>query len=217
MTMKIDPYKILNTIDQYVFSKDQNGRYTYVNDQFAQIAGVSSANDVLGKTDHELIWCDQADLYHAADKEVLLGKSFYKQEQIQHRGTKSVRIMITRVPLYSEVKTVVGIVGCFFDCHNKLLLEATGEYDYDKKRLYLEFVPEWLSLQEVRVCFYLLHGFTGNKIATKVGTTESTVRFHIENIKNKMQCKNKSEIPEKCMKTGIAWQIFSLQHINNAG
>jgi len=214
--MNIDIRRILDAIDQYVFCKDLHGTYIYANEPFAQIAGAGSAEKIIGKTDYDLVWKNQGDFYRASDLEVLSGKPIIREEHIQSRVNGSTRIMITKVPFYSDTGEIIGVLGNFFDCKNSLILEAKGVFDEEKHRLYLEFVPEWLSSAETRVCFYLIHGFQAQKIADKTGTSVSTVRFHIENIKNKMQCSNKSEIPEVAMRTGIAWKIMSLQHLNES-
>lgn len=214
--MNIDFTTILDAIDQYVFCKDKQGVYVYGNESFARIAGVHSKAAIIGKTDYDLPWKSQADLYRLNDQEVLDGKPLIRAEQMQPRadGTSS-RIMITKVPYRSASGEIIGVLGNFFDCQQYLILETKGVFDKGKHRLYLEFVPEWLSAAEVRVCFYLIHGFSAARISEKIGSSISTVRFHIENIKNKMRCKNKNEITEVAMRTGIAWKIFSLQHVSD--
>lgn len=214
--MKIDAMKILDSIDQYIFCKNIAGEYVYVNLPFARVAGFTLPEEVLGKTDRDLIWRQQADFYEESDRDVLNGNSVIREEQVQVRSDGSARIMMTKTPFLSEDGQIIGVVGNFFDCQNSLILEAKGEFDEQKKRLYLGFVPEWLSFSEVRICFYLIQGFSAPKISEKSGISVSTVRYHIENIKNKMQCGNKSEIPEVAMRTGIAWKIMSLQHVGDS-
>jgi len=214
--MNIDAIKILDMIDQYVFCKDKNGVYIYANERFAEVSGAGSKQAIIGKTDKDLVWKNQAEHFRLSDQQVLSGKPLFRAEKTQTRaGGKTARIMMTKVPYLSGNGEIIGVLGNFFDCEDHLILETKGVFDQEKHRLYLEYVPEWLSASEVRVCFYLIHGFPAARISEKIGTSVSTVRYHIENIKNKMQCKNKSEIPEVAMRTGIAWKIFSLQHVND--
>lgn len=214
--MNIDACSILDAIDQYVFCKDLSSTYIYANEPFALLAGAQSKEAIIGKTDFDLVWKQDAVDYQLCDQQVISGKPLIKTEKIQHRGSASARIMLTKIPLRGPDGNIIGVLGNFFDCQHRLILEATGKFDEEKHRLYLEFVPEWLSFTEVRVCFYLIHGFSAQRISEKTGTSISTVRYHIENIKNKMQCSNKSEIAEVAMRTGIAWKIFTLQHVNEA-
>ena len=213
--MEFDPGKVLNSIEQYVFCKDKLGVYTFANDPFSEIAGFNSGKEIIGKTDKELIWHEQADFYNSCDKSVLSGIPLLRDSQIQIRKEGPTKIIITKKPYLSRNGDIIGIIGNFFDADNTLVLETTGDFDENKGRLYLGFTNEWLSLSEIRICFYLIHGFSAPKISSKTNLSVSTVRFHIENIKSKMQCSNKNEITEKAMKTKIAWKILSLQHISS--
>lgn len=213
--MNIDTFRLLDTIDQYVYAKDKSGVYIYANEPFAQIAGCRTRDEIIGKTDLDLVWRNEAKEYAECDRRVLEGRPLVRDEQVQLRKNGSSRIIITKKPYFSDDREIVGIVGNFFDTENALILETKGEFDQAKGRLYLGFTPEWLSFAEVRICFYLIHGFSAPKIAEKTGITTSTVRYHIDNIKNKMQCGNKSDIPAAAMKTGIAWKILSLQHVGD--
>lgn len=213
--MNIDALKLLDRIDQYVYLKSVDGTYIYANEKFVHISGMATLEEIIGKTDYDLAWRDQAKDNEAADREVFAGKTIIKADKTQIRATGFARIIESKCPFRCDRGEIIGLLGNFFDCDNRLILETTGSFDEKKHRLYLEFIPEWLSLKEVRVCFYLIHGFSAQRIAEKTGTSVSTVRFHIENIKEKMQCANKNEIVEIAMKTGVAWKILTLHHAND--
>lgn len=214
--MNIDALKILNRIDQYVYLKDKGGVYRYVNESFAKMAGLNSQL-IIGKTDRDLNWKVKVDpgRWALMDAQVLAGESIVRAEETYRCAQGDFTILITRTPYRGDDGEIAGILGNFVDCTGRLILETSGKFDEDKHRLYLEFVPDWLSAAEVRVCFYLIQGFPAPRIAEKIGTSISTIRFHIDNIKNKMQCDHKSEIVEVAMRTGIAWKIFSLQHVDD--
>lgn len=213
--MNIDALKILDRIDQYVFLKDREGIYRYANQPFAMIAGMNAAEAIIGKTDRELAWRVDAERWFVTDAQVLAGQSILRMEESYRCAEGDIKFLITKIPYRNEQGEIVGILGNFLDCTDRLMLKIKGKFDEEKLRLHLEHVPDWLSAAEVRVCFYLIHGFSTRRIGEKIGTTESTVRFHIDNIKNKMQCTTKSEIVETAMRTGIAWKIMSLQHADD--
>lgn len=211
--MKIDAFEILDSIDQYVYCKNKSGVYIYANKSFSLIAGCRSHDDIIGKTDWDLPWKSEAKNYEESDLRVLEGNDLVRHEQFQPREGGTSRIILTKKQLHSDSGELIGIVGNFFDSDNTLILKAEGDFDEEKKRLHLGFTPEWLSFAEVRICFYLIHGFSAPKISEKTKISVSTVRYHIDNIKHKMQCDNKNDIPATAMKTGIAWKILSLQHV----
>lgn len=210
--MNIDPAHIIDSIDQYVFCKNTKGVYLYGNKSFSLISGVDSNDTIIGKTDYDLIWKNQADTIKEKEEKILKGGSILRKKEIQTRREGISQIIISRKPYRSHNdEKILGIVGNFFDVNEHLVLETKGDFDKKKNRLHLGFTPESLSASEIRVCFYLIQGFPANRISQKIGTKVSTVRYHINNIKEKMQC-NANEIAEILMKKGIAWKILTLQH-----
>ncbi len=62
---------VLDTIPVRVFWKDRQLRYLGCNRQFAIDAGFSEPEQLIGKTDFEMGWRQQAELYRKDDKEVI--------------------------------------------------------------------------------------------------------------------------------------------------
>lgn len=216
--MNTDAIEILDRIDQYVFLKDKSGIYRYANKAFVEMAGLRSRTQIIGKRDSDLSWTIDIENWGLTDSDVLDGKSIVRAKQKFRYGDGDLRtVMITKVPYRATDGEIIGVLGNFCDCTGQLILETRGTFDGDKHRLYLEFAPEWLSAAEVRVCFYMIHGFSAPRIAEKIGSSVSTIRFHIDNIKNKMQCRSNGEIVEVAMRTGVAWKIFSLHHADDIG
>lgn len=210
--MKIDPSQIIDSIDQYIFCKDAKGIYIYANPSFSSIAGIDHNDTIVGKTDYDLIWKEQADIIKEKDRKVLQGESILRRKEIQTRKNGHSQIIISRQPYtLNGTENILGVIGNFFDVNEHLVLETKGEFDETKKRLHLGFTPESLSASEIRICFYLIQGFPPTRIAKKINITIGTVRYHINNIKEKMQC-NAKEVSEILMKEGIAWKILTLQH-----
>ncbi len=62
---------VINTIPQRVFWKDKNNKYLGCNKNFADDAGFSSAEEIIGKTDYDCIWANDAQKYIKDDNEVM--------------------------------------------------------------------------------------------------------------------------------------------------
>ena len=62
---------VLNTIPVRVFWKDLDGVYLGCNLLFARDAGLERPEQLVGKTDHDMGWSEQAELYRADDREVM--------------------------------------------------------------------------------------------------------------------------------------------------
>ena len=62
---------IMNNIPQAVFWKGRNLIYLGCNQAFADDAGVSTPDEIIGKTDFDMPWKNQAELYRADDRQVM--------------------------------------------------------------------------------------------------------------------------------------------------
>lgn len=65
--MKMKDHEVFNEMPFLFWVKDEEGRYLWGNRAISQMA----KEDVIGKTDDQLLWADNADALQAADKKVL--------------------------------------------------------------------------------------------------------------------------------------------------
>ena len=78
--------KVVENIPMRVFWKDAESRYLGCNTAFARDAGLSRPEELIGKSDFELVWRDQAELYRADDKRV---RSHRAQTQLRGAADRS--------------------------------------------------------------------------------------------------------------------------------
>ncbi|RUT72580.1 PAS domain-containing protein, partial [Ancylomarina longa] len=86
------------------------------NDNFAKIAGLKSANEIVGKSDYDLtLNRERAKSYMKDDKKVIeSGKSlFHIVEHQKQRNGKHVWLDTNKIPMYNSSKEIVGILGTF--------------------------------------------------------------------------------------------------------
>ena len=112
---------LLNSIIQHapirVFWKDRESRYVGCNAQFAHDAGLENPDDVIGKTDFDMAWRDQAELYRADDQSVMetgLSKLDFEEPQTTADG-RTVWLSTSKVPLRDENKKIFGLLGIYAD------------------------------------------------------------------------------------------------------
>lgn len=121
--MKISEIEVLklftNNISQFVFWKDTKSVYRGCNSNFAKYAGLSSPEDIKGKTDYDLPWStEEADFFVKIDKQVMnSGQSQLNFEEPQTLRNGETRwISTSKIPLYDESKNnVIGILGWYID------------------------------------------------------------------------------------------------------
>lgn len=108
---------ILNTIPVRVFWKDRQLVYLGGNAVFAHDAGLSEPRDLVGKTDFQLGWREQAELYRADDLEVInsgKAKIFIEEPQTTPDG-RHITLLTSKLPLLNDSGEVVGVLGTYAD------------------------------------------------------------------------------------------------------
>ncbi|MDT8444777.1 MAG: PAS domain S-box protein [Desulfuromonadales bacterium] len=106
-------HSILENIPIRVFWKDIDLNYLGCNTAFARSAGRSQPEDVLGKSDFQMCWKDQAEVFRYDDKQVIdseIPKIGTEKEVITPDG-KTTWIRTSKVPMYNKRKKVIGMLG----------------------------------------------------------------------------------------------------------
>ena len=63
---------VMDNIPQHIFWKDTRSVYLGCNSNFAQVAGLSSPSEIVGKTDYDLPWKkEETEFFRAVDRRVM--------------------------------------------------------------------------------------------------------------------------------------------------
>ncbi|MFZ1684202.1 MAG: PAS domain S-box protein [Candidatus Zixiibacteriota bacterium] len=117
---------VLETIPGRVFWKDQNLNFLGGNSALARDAGLGRPDDLVGKSDYELAWKDQADLYRADDFKVMetgIGRLNYEEPQTTPEGT-TIWLRTNKVPLRSASGEIIGVLGTYDDITENKKMES---------------------------------------------------------------------------------------------
>jgi diguanylate cyclase (GGDEF)-like protein/PAS domain S-box-containing protein len=110
-------HNIIDTVPVRIFWKDKDSRYLGCNRLFAQDAGVENAADLIGKTDYDFSWKNEAEGYIKDDQEVI--KTEIKKLNIEEKLTKKDGseswLSTSKVPLMDSDGQVIGILGAYID------------------------------------------------------------------------------------------------------
>jgi PAS domain S-box-containing protein len=131
---------IIESVPVRVFWKDCDSRYLGCNTLFARDAGLFSPGELIDKSDYEMGWKDQADLYRADDKAVIESgapKLNYEEPQTTPDG-KMICLLTSKVPLRDANHEIIGILGIYDDITKR----KQAEIELDKYRNHLEEMVE---------------------------------------------------------------------------
>jgi PAS domain S-box-containing protein len=117
---------IVDNIPRAIFWKDKDLRFMGCNRIFAEIAGVNSYKDLVGKTDFDMAWSAQAEAYRKDDMEVMRSRKAkleIEEVNIDSEGTES-WVLTSKVPIVNTQDEVVAILGMFEDITQRKRQEA---------------------------------------------------------------------------------------------
>ncbi|MDD5087843.1 MAG: PAS domain S-box protein [bacterium] len=138
--------QILESIPARVFWKDKDLRYLGCNSLFAHDAGRPRPDDLLGKTDYEMGWRDQADLYRADDQEVMQSaqpKLGIIEPQTTPTGEK-IWLRTSKVPLKESDGVVWGMLGVYEDITKERHRDEALRASEERFKQVAESAGEWI-------------------------------------------------------------------------
>ena len=114
MPAKHSPSQLFEALtDAFYFSKNIEGQFTYANHLLLKYFGMNSIDDIIGKTDFDILGVDAALRYQKSDKQIMSSKkAVVNLIELVGDGRGKVRwFQTTKVPLYNTRGEVIGIEG----------------------------------------------------------------------------------------------------------
>ncbi|OKH32233.1 hypothetical protein NIES2101_40890 [Calothrix sp. HK-06] len=109
---------IINVMPQYICWKDCNSVYLGCNDKFALMAGVKQPQEIIGKTDYDMMWKkEEADFFRTCDKEVMETNQaqLHIIEPVYQASGKQTWAETSKIPLHDLEGKVTGVLVVFDD------------------------------------------------------------------------------------------------------
>jgi PAS domain S-box-containing protein len=120
---------IIDNIPRAVFWKDKELRFQGCNRIFAEVAGLKSPRELVGKTDYEMPWKEHGDAYRADDLQVMdsrISRLDLEERNVNSEGVES-WVLTSKVPVLNKQGDVVAVLGMFEDITARKLKEAEVE------------------------------------------------------------------------------------------
>jgi len=117
---------IIDNIPRAVFWKDKDLRFQGCNKIFANVAGLKSHRDLIGKTDYEMPWKEHGDAYRADDAAVMNSRKSrldLEERNVNSDGVES-WVLTSKVPVLNKHAEVVAVLGMFEDITERKRKEA---------------------------------------------------------------------------------------------
>jgi diguanylate cyclase (GGDEF)-like protein/PAS domain S-box-containing protein len=116
---------VIDHIPQRVFWKDTQFAFLGCNQAFARDAGLASPADIVGRTDFELPWRAEAQLYRNGDiATIASGQAQINYEEPQHRADGSESwVRTSKIPLADMDGNTVALLGLYEDITDRKAME----------------------------------------------------------------------------------------------
>lgn len=120
---------VIDNIPQRVFWKNTQLHYLGCNRAFSMDAGLPDQQQIAGKTDHDLVWKEEAESYRSDDRHTIeSGVPRIHFEEPQHRGDGEVSWLRTsKIPLTDAQGKTVGVLGMYEDITERKRMEQRLE------------------------------------------------------------------------------------------
>ncbi|SRR5579883_702988 len=166
----------------HIFHKDKKGIFRECNDYLAKDAGFTKGSDLIGLTDFDLSWKNEAPVMRLHDQCVLTERKSLAvvEKGLVNEGT--IKVSSYKMPLCCNGK-IIGIFGIGFVYHRKDSLVGAIN----------------LTQRQMDCLYYLTTGMTAKEIAQRLTLSKRTVEDYIHTLKCKLKCNNKSELIQKAL------------------
>ncbi|MTJ11885.1 PAS domain S-box protein [Anabaena sp. UHCC 0187] len=108
---------VMDSLPIAIFWKDRNSNYLGCNKQLILDAGLCSIEEIIGKTDFDMPWREQAPLYQAGDRMVIESgqPQFNMEEPFTKTGNVHRWLSTNKIPLLSPKQEIIGVLCSYED------------------------------------------------------------------------------------------------------
>ncbi len=115
---------LFDLLPDYIYVKDEQGRFLACNDRCARCMGAVSPEEVIGRTDADFYPAELAAQFRADELTVLAGTPLIdKNENFTGPDGQSQSLLTTKLPRRDRSGKIIGIVGTGRDISEQILLE----------------------------------------------------------------------------------------------
>lgn len=185
--------------------KDINHSFVASNDVFSNFSGIAPEK-LQGLTDLDMPWSEQSELYMNHERAILSGESYSVIEPLNGR-TRSI-IHTSKEIIYDKQGRPAGTLAMALLVNNPVEFESIASISQIKRvSTYGDYK---LSLTEVKVLYFLLHGLKRGSIADKLNISSTSVDTYMRRIRIKFAVSSNVTLIEKCIFNGFH-EIFPFQ------
>jgi PAS domain S-box-containing protein len=163
-------YHFLDKRHVSIYWKDKEGNYLGANKYMVILAGCSNREEIIGKTNHQIILKDQAETLDAIDQKIIsTGQTIVVEEQVNISKTNKTQYFLsTKKPYYNENGEIIGILGVSIDITTQKEAERILKQEQEKNKAALLLVGSLAHDSKNDVHFIGLHAEYLQMVSRKI-------------------------------------------------
>lgn len=189
---------VINWNDGIMLVKDINHKFISSNHNFSKFSGVTPYH-LVGMCDEDMPWYESSNIYVKHEDDILSGDYYNVIEPLD--GVRKTNLFTSKKIIYDNNGKPAGTIATAIFC-NKIIefdnvirkstnLRTSGYRGYN------------LTASETIILYYILKGYSRNRISEKTGMTKHSYDFHLKNLKVKFRVNDKDDIIDVCIKNGF--------------
>ncbi|MCX7114517.1 MAG: PAS domain-containing protein [Gammaproteobacteria bacterium] len=141
---------IIDNLPGHVYWKNKDSVYQGCNHAQLKSAGFSNQNEMIGKTDYDMPWKNQADILRESDLAVMSGgETLTREETSKLANSDQISVFLSKkTPIYNKSGEVSGILGISFDITDRKHMEQDLLTAKDKAELANQAKSDFISNME---------------------------------------------------------------------
>lgn len=129
---------IISVMPGHVYWLDRNNIYLGCNNEQAESAGLQAPSQIIGKSNHDMIWKDIANEVDSINNSVMEKGAILEFEESALTKNGKKLFWSKKVPLFDQDKNLTGILGISFDITERRQMEIALQKAIKSKTEFLE-------------------------------------------------------------------------------
>ncbi|MCS7220115.1 MAG: response regulator [Anaerolineae bacterium] len=142
---------LIDNLPDHIYIKDAQSRFVLINNALTQYIGISTPDELIGKTDFDLLPREVAARFYAEEQEIIRsGHPLVDRERqsVLSPGNHPRWLLVTKVPLRDEHGEIIGIVGINKDITERKQMEEALAREQHLLQVLMDNVPDHIYFKD---------------------------------------------------------------------